>query len=99
MFSVEDKLKYAIDHNDAQNETKKSCQRKGSQKAITIDRKAYQYNPKKNISKVLTTKLTELTQTKQFEATHEIKQVYPSVRLQRSQLLKTYAPKLKSQYQ
>ena len=94
--SVEEKLKYAIDNNDATIETKKLGQRKGTQKVITIDGKSYQYNPKKTISKVLTTKLTQLTKTKQFEATQEIKQVYERVRLQRSQLLKTYASKFKA---
>ena len=94
--SVEEKLKYAIDNNDAKIETKKIGQRKGTQKVITIDGKSYQYNPKKTISKVLTTKLTQLTKTKQFEATQEIKQVYERVRLQRSQLLKTYASKFKA---
>ena len=64
--SVEEKLKYAIDNNDAKIETKKIGQRKGTQKVITIDGKSYQYNPKKTISKVLTTKLTQLTKTKQF---------------------------------
>ena len=94
--SAEEKLKYAIDNNDAKIETKKIGQRKGTQKVITIDGKSYQYNPKKKISKVLTTKLTQLTKTKQFEATQEIKKVYERVRLQRSQLLKTYASKFKA---
>ena len=94
--SVEEQLKYAIDNNDAKIETKKIGQRKGLQKVITIDGKSYQYNPKKTISTVLTTKLTQLTKTKQFEATQEIKQVYERVRLQRSQLLKTYASKFKA---
>ena len=66
------------------------------QTVITIDGKSYQYNPKKKISKVLTTKLTQLTKTKQFEATQEVKTVYERVRLQRSQLLKTYASKFKA---
>ena len=44
---VEEQIKYAIDNNDANIETKKIGQRKGSQNVITTDGESYQYNSKK----------------------------------------------------
>lgn len=61
---------------------------------VTIGDKSYQYNPNK-ITKTLTSKLNKVTKTNQFEATHEIKRVYQSIRLRNS--LKSYAVKYKAE--
>ena len=87
------KLKYAVDNGDAVIEQKTIGRRKGLRTVVTIGDKRYQYNPKQ-ITKVLTSKLNKLTNTSQFEATHEIKRVYQGVRLRKS--LKSYAMKHKA---
>ena len=60
---------------------------------VTIGDKSYQYNPNK-ITKTFISKLNKVTKTNQFEATHEIKRVYQSIRLRNS--LKSYALKYKA---
>ena len=93
LSSVETKLKYAIDNGDATVEKKIIGQRRGLRNVVTIGDVSYSYNPNK-ITKTLTSKLNKLTKTKQFEATHEIKQIYQKVRLRKS--LKSYAGKFKA---
>jgi hypothetical protein len=88
------KLKYAIDNGDAKVEKKIIGRRRGLRSVVTIGDKSYTYNPNK-ITKILTTKLKQLTKTKQFEATLEIKRVYQSIRLRKS--LKSYAGKFKAE--
>jgi hypothetical protein len=61
---------------------------------VTIGDKSYQYNPNK-ITKTLTSKLNKVVKTNQFEASHEIKRVYQSVRLSNS--LKSYVVKYKAE--
>jgi len=94
LTSVEEKLKYAIGNGDAKIENKTIGNRKGLRKVVTIGGESYQYNPNK-ITKVLTSKLNKLTKTNQFEATHEIKRVYQSIRLRN--YLKSYASKYKAE--
>ena len=75
---MEARLKYAIDNNDAKIDIKIG-NRKGLQNVVIIGDKRYQYNPNK-ISKLLTTKLKQLTTTQQFNATQQIKKVYQGIR-------------------
>ena len=82
--SVEEKLQYAINHNDANIETKQFGQRNGLQHVVTFDGELYQYSPKKDMPTLLTTKLTKSTKTNPFEPTPEIQQIYQRVRLQHS---------------
>ena len=77
---MQEKLKYAVDNGDAKIEQKTIGRRKGLRTVVTIGDKSYQYNPSK-ITKVLTCKLNKLTNANQFEATHEIKQIYHDTRL------------------
>ena len=81
--SVEEKLKYAIDHGDAKIGKRTIGKRKGLRNVVTIGDKSYQYNPN-TITKTLASKLNKVTKTNQFEATHEIKRVYQSIRLRSS---------------
>ena len=69
---MEARLKYAINNNEAKIDKIKIGNRKGLQNVVIIDDKRYQYNPNK-ISKLLTTKLKQLTTTQQFNATKQIK--------------------------
>ena len=94
LTSFEDKLKYAIDNGDAKIEKKVIGKRKGLRNVVTIGDKSYQYNPSK-ITKTLTSKLNKLTKTNKFEATHEIKRIYKSIRLRNA--LKSYAVKYKAE--
>ena len=55
MASMEARLKYAINNNDAKIDKNKIGNRKGLQNVVIIDDKRYQYNPNK-ISKLLTPK-------------------------------------------
>ena len=91
--SLEARLRYAIDNNDAKIDKIKIGNRKGLQNVVIIGDKRYQYNPNK-ISKLLTTKLKQLTTTPQFNATQQIKKVYQGVRLRKS--LTAYAVKYKA---
>ena len=92
--SVDTKLNHATDNSDAKIEKKLIGQRKGLRTVVTIGDKSYTYNPNK-ITNTLTSKLNQLTKTKQFEATHDIKRVYQSIRLRKS--LKSYAGKFKAE--
>ena len=74
MASMEARLKYAINNNDAKIDKIKIGNRKGLQNVVIIGDKRYQYNPNK-ISKLLTTKLNQLTTTSQFNATQQIKKI------------------------
>ena len=90
---MEARLKYAIDNNDAKIDKIKIGNRKGLQNVVIIGDRRYQYNPNK-ISKLLTTKLNQLTTNQQFHATQQIKKVYQGIRLRKS--LTTYALKYKA---
>ena len=70
--SLEARLRYAINNNDAKIDKIKIGNRKGLQNVVIIGDKRYQYNSNK-ISKLLTTKLKQLTTTPQFNATQQIK--------------------------
>ena len=76
------RLKYAINNKDVKIEKIKIGNRKGLQSVISIGDKQYQYNPNK-ISKVLITKIKQLTTTPQFNATQQIKKVYQGIRLRK----------------
>ena len=91
--TMEARLRYAIDNKDAKIDKIKIGNRKGLQNVVIIGDKRYQYNPNK-ISKLLTTKLKQLTTTPQFNATQQIKKVYQGVRLRKS--LTAYAVKYKA---
>jgi hypothetical protein len=93
MASTDAILRYAIDNNEAQIDKIKIGNRKGLRNVVIIGDRQYQYNPNK-ISKVLTTKLKQLTKTPQFNATQQIKKVYQGIRLRKS--LATYAIKYKA---
>ena len=93
MESTEAKLRYAIDNKEAQIDKIKIGNRKGLQNVVIIGDRQYQYNPNK-ISKLLTTKLKQLTKTPQVNATQQIKKVYQGIRLRKS--LTTYAIKYKA---
>ena len=90
---MEARRKYAINNNEAKIDKIKIGNRKGLQNVVIIGDKQYQYNPN-IISKLLTTKLNQLTTTKQFNATQQIKKVYQGIRLRKS--LSTYAIKYKA---
>ena len=93
MAKIDAKLKYAIDNDDAKIDKIKIGNRKGLQNVVIIGERQYQYNPNK-ISKLLTTKLKQLTKTPQFNATQQIKTVYQGIRLRKS--LTAYAVKYKA---
>ena len=93
MASTEARLRYAIDNDDAKIDKIKIGNRKGLQNVVIIGERQYQYNPNK-ISKLLTTKLKQLTKTPQFNATQQIKTVYQGIRLRKS--LTAYAVKYKA---
>ncbi len=88
LTSPKSQLTYAIDNNEANIEDKVIGRRKNPQHVVAINNQSYLYNPL-NIAKLFTTKLRQLTNTKEFEATLAIKQVYQNIRLRIS--FKSYA--------